>query len=132
MCGLVRDWVDSSTSILEWSLRGLSLRRLGVCVPDDGGVVMATRQLATARKEQLRGSFLALGFRLAPSGEALLLVPIVRARFQFVVLTGVAVEENDLLRIFGLRHGVLTSEKALVARNLESCPPGAVHTSQTP
>src|SRR5260370_10120855 len=39
-----------------------------------------------------------------------------RTGFQFIVLTLVAIEENDLLRIFGLRHGVLTSGKALAAR----------------
>src|SRR5216683_2258727 len=58
--------------------------------------------------------FYCLGF--ASSCEALLLRSIVRTRFQFVVLTLVAVEENDLLRIFGLRHGVWTSEIALAAR----------------
>ncbi len=31
------------------------------------------------------------------SREALLLRSVVRARFQFVILTGVAVEEDDLL-----------------------------------
>src|ERR1700722_2195042 len=39
-------------------------------------------------------------FGFAPSREALLLAPIVRVSFQFVVLAGVAVEENDLLRMF--------------------------------
>jgi hypothetical protein len=44
-------------------------------------------------------------FGLAPSRETLLLAPIVRTRFQFVVLAGVAIEENDLLFGFtDLRH----------------------------
>jgi hypothetical protein len=55
-------------------------------------------------------------FGLAPSCETLLLRSVVRTRFQFVVLTLVAVEENDLLRVFGLRHGVVTSGIALTAR----------------
>src|SRR6266849_1684594 len=55
-------------------------------------------------------------FGFAPSRKALLLRSIVWTRFQFIVLTLVAVEENNLLRIFGLRHGVLTSGIALAAR----------------
>jgi hypothetical protein len=55
-------------------------------------------------------------FGLAPSREACFLAAIVRAGFQFVVFAGVAVEVNDFLRMFGLRHGVWTSGKALAAR----------------
>src|SRR5713101_6947582 len=40
-------------------------------------------------------------FSLASSREALLLRPIVRTRFQFVVLTSVAVEVKDCLSVFG-------------------------------
>ena len=44
-------------------------------------------------------------FRLAPSGESLLLRSIVRTRFQFLVLTGVAVEVQDFLLGFrDFRH----------------------------
>ena len=52
---------------------------------------------------------------LAPR-KTLLLRSIVRTRFQFIVLALVAVEENDLLRMFRLRHGVWTSGRALAAR----------------
>ena len=38
-----------------------------------------------------------LSLSFAPSRETLFLRPIVGARFQFVVLTGVAVKENDFL-----------------------------------
>jgi hypothetical protein len=56
-------------------------------------------------------------FGLPPSREALLLRPIVRTRFQLIVPTLVAVEENDLLLGFAFfRHGVSTSGIALAAR----------------
>jgi hypothetical protein len=89
-------------------------------VLDDDGVVaeLALLQSITAREGRLlSGSFLALDFGLAPSREARLLASEMRIGFQFVVLTGVTVEENDLLRWFvsGLRHGVLTSGTALAA-----------------
>src|SRR6266851_7729360 len=61
------------------------------------------------------GSFRLRLFGLAPSREPRLLASIVRTRFQFVVLTLVAVEENDLLCVFDLRHGVWTSGIALAA-----------------
>jgi hypothetical protein len=54
-------------------------------------------------------------FGFTSSGESLLLAPIVRARFQFIVLTGIAVEVNDFLRMLGLRHGVWTSGIAVTA-----------------
>jgi hypothetical protein len=47
-------------------------------------------------------------FGFTSSGEALFLAPIVWTRFQFIVFAGVAVEENDLLGMLGLRHGVVT------------------------
>lgn len=52
------------------------------------------------------GSFHPCFFGLPSSSEALLLTPIVRAGFQFVVLTCVAVEKDDFLRMLRLRHGV--------------------------
>jgi hypothetical protein len=55
-------------------------------------------------------------FSLSPSGETLLLTSIVRTRLQFIVFARVAVEENDFLRVFGLRHVVWTSGIALAAR----------------
>src|SRR5229473_3866544 len=55
------------------------------------------------------GSFRLCLFGLPPSCEALLLRSVMRTGFQFIVLTLVAVEENDLLCVFGLRHGVWTS-----------------------
>jgi hypothetical protein len=45
-------------------------------------------------------------FGLAPTCETRLLASEVWAGFQFVVLTGVAVEKDDRLRVFVLRHGV--------------------------
>src|SRR5450755_2999338 len=46
--------------------------------------------------------FLALGFGLTPNRELAPLCSIVRTCFQFVVLAGVAIEENDLLCVFVL------------------------------
>ena len=62
------------------------------------------------------GSFHLCLFGLAPSRKSLLLASIMRTRFQFIGLAGVAVEENDLLRVSGLRHGVLTSGTVVAAR----------------
>jgi hypothetical protein len=53
------------------------------------------------------GHFLARGFGLTPSGETRLLASEVRTGFKFIVLTGVAVEKKDRLRMFRFRHGVL-------------------------
>jgi hypothetical protein len=39
----------------------------------------------------------------------------VRTRFQFIVLTLVAIEMENRLRVFRLRHGVVTSGIALAA-----------------
>jgi hypothetical protein len=65
-------------------------------------------------------------FSLAPSREALLLRSIVRTRFQFVVLTPVAVEENDLL--CGL---VLRLHRGLASLGLRQFPAtGACYLGQ--
>jgi hypothetical protein len=61
------------------------------------------------------GPFLAFGFGLAPCCELALLRREVRAGFQLVVFASEAVEENDLLGIFSLRHGVLTLGIAVTA-----------------
>jgi len=50
--------------------------------------------------------------RFAPSREALLLRPIVRTRFQFVVLTRVAIEVENFLRVFDFRHNASPSESS--------------------
>src|ERR1700680_355911 len=55
-------------------------------------------------------------FGLTPSREPRLLASVVWTRFQFIGLAGVAVEENDLLRMLRFRHGVWTSGIALAAR----------------
>ena len=56
-------------------------------------------------------------FGIAPSCEARFLTPVVWACFQFIVLTGVTVEEDDFFLGFAdLRHGVVTSGKAIAAR----------------
>ena len=62
--------------------------------------MMAMRQLVTSREEQLGAPFLAFGFSLPPSSEALLLSAVVRTRVQFIVLTGVAVEVKDFLSVW--------------------------------
>jgi hypothetical protein len=62
------------------------------------------------------GGFRLRFFGLSPSREPLLLASEMRTCFQFVVFAGVAVEVNDFLRMFGLRHGVATSGIALAAR----------------
>ena len=56
-------------------------------------------------------------FRLAPSRKTRFLAAKVRAGFKLIVLTGVAVKENDLLRglVFLLRHGVCSLQTALAA-----------------
>ncbi len=56
------------------------------------------------------GGFRLCSFGLAPTREARFLAPKVRARFQFVVLAGIAVEKDDGLRVLCLRHGVSLSE----------------------
>src|ERR1700730_13390225 len=69
--------------------------------------------LTTMSASLWRSPFQLLG--LTPSRESLLLASIVRTRFVFVVLAGVAVEMQNLLRIFGLRHGASPSETNPIA-----------------
>jgi hypothetical protein len=70
--------------------------------------IMPMRSKSHDKHTSLGGFRLGL-FGLAPSREACFLTPKVRTGFQFVVLTGVAVEEDNRLRVFVLRHGVLPS-----------------------
>jgi hypothetical protein len=78
------------------------------------------RRVDTERRTAIppsSGPFLALGFGLAPRCELALLCSEMATRFQLVVFAGVAVEVNDCLLGFDdLRHGVVTSGKALAAR----------------
>jgi hypothetical protein len=76
-------------------------------------LVWAAARLRRLKSQHSKASLDSLFFcflDLAPSREALLLAPEMRASFQFVVLTGIAVEENDLLLGFAdFRHGVSPS-----------------------
>jgi hypothetical protein len=58
-------------------------------------------------------------FGLSPSRKALLLRPIMRTRFQFIVLTLVAVEVQDRLCVLGLRHGASPVEIVLAGAAYE-------------
>jgi len=60
-----------------------------------------------------------LGYRFLfpPSREPAFLVAVVRAGFQFVVLTGVAVEEQDRLGVFGSHAASLRRWRVVVKRS---------------
>jgi hypothetical protein len=72
-----------------------------------GSLVMALPQLVVMTKYRFSAPFLSFSFSLTPSCEARLLASEVWTGFQFVVLTGVAVEKDNRLSMLILRHGVL-------------------------
>jgi len=79
--------------------------------------------LATRERVRLRGPLFTPGFGSPSPREFGLLRPEMRTGFQLTVLTGVAVEENDLLRIFGFRHGVPPDRVAVRLTVANPVPP---------